>query len=134
MEELIDVRLAKFESLKTCFELTKNLWHCGYEGYKIVNDKFGTRMFLYWNRPDYDTKTEGANWFPYTMDVDEITSFVLGWLKRVDYVDYGDEPDTDGSTAKAFHFQAKDYWGSEGYCDDYCVGVIVSPEWIVYDK
>lgn len=132
MEELIDIRLTDFNLLKTCFELANDMLNSGYEGYKIVNDEFGTRMFLYWHKPTYNGKTmEGTNWFPYKMDVDEITLFVLGWLKRVDF---GNEPDTDGSAVKSFHFQAKEFWGFDGYCNDDCVGVIVSPDWIIYGK
>jgi hypothetical protein len=65
------------------------------------------------------------------MTVDEISNFVWGWLKRVDY---GDEPDTDGSTGKGFYFRARDFGNSMKGCDEYAVGVIVSPEWFIYGK
>ena len=129
MEDKLDIYLTGEENLRKCFDLATNL-HRSYCGYKVVNDKkYGQRMFIYWCKPS--TGPIGPNWFPYEMNVDEITSFVWGWLSRVDY---GKEPCTDGSTGKGFRFRAKGFGDCMEGCDEYSVGVIVSPEWFVYGK
>lgn len=128
MEEKIDIWLEGKENLQKCFNLAENL-HTNYCGYRVVNDKYGKRMFIYWCRPS--TGPIGPDWFPYDMNAEEITNFVWGWLSRVDY---GEAPDTDGSTGKGFHFRSKDFGDLMEGCDEYAVGVIVSPEWFVYGK
>ena len=40
----------------------------------------------------------------------------------------------DGSTGKGFHFRSKDFGNLMEGCDEYALGVIVSPEWFVYGK
>ena len=134
MDEELQAYFSGEKNLKKCFDLASDIHH-SYKGYRLVEDKtHGPRMFLYWCKPD--NPKDDANWFPYEMNTDEITSFVWGWLKRVDY---GEEPDTDGSTGKGFSFWAKDfcdclYDGGKPVCDEYSVGVIVKPVWFVYGK
>lgn len=130
MEEKIDIWLEGKENLRKCFDLATNI-HTKWCGYKIVNDEYGTRMFVYWCQPTGFDRKNDVNWLPYEMNVEEITNFIWGWLERVDY---GEVPDTDGSTGKGFHFRSKDFGDLMEGCDEYAVGVIVSPEWFVYGK
>ena len=88
MENKLDIWLTGADNLKKCFDLATNL-HSKYCGYKVMNDEHGQRMLIYWCNPDDFMTHSNASWFPYEMTVDEISNFVWGWLKRVDY---GDEP------------------------------------------
>ncbi len=130
MEDKLDIYLTGQENLFKCFDLATNI-HQKYIGYKVVNNKKGLRMYIYWCNPDNMMAKSEANWFPYEMDSKEISNFVWGWLKRADY---GDEPDTDGGTGKGFHFVARDFGDLLDGCDEYAVGVIVTPVWFVYGK
>lgn len=130
-EDYLDIYLTGQENLFKCFDLATNI-HKKYSGYKVVNDnKHGLRMFVYWTKPSSCPDTSNASWFPYEMEPNEISDFVWGWLKRADY---GDEPDTDGGTGKGFHFVARDFGDLLDGCDEYAVGVIVTPVWFVYGK
>lgn len=130
MENKLDIWLTGADNLKKCFDLATNI-HQRFNGYKVVNDEYGQRMFIYWCNPDGFMTKCNANWFPYEMDSKEISDFVWGWLK---HADYGEEPDTDGSTGKGFHFRARDFGDLMEGCDEYAVAVIVSPEWFIYGK
>lgn len=130
MENKLDIYLTGQDNLHKCFDLATNI-HQKYIGYKVVNDNKGLRMFIYWCNPDDMMTKSEANWFPYEMDAKEISDFVWGWLKRADY---GEEPDTDGGTGKGFHFRALDFGDLMDGCNEYAVGVIVTPVWFVYGK
>lgn len=125
MEELINVYLTGHENLIACFKLANTI-NQGYWGYKIHTNEHGKQtMYLYWCK---DEGAKDANWFPYKMNAEEIADFVWGWLKRAEY---GEEPDTDGSVGKGFHFKSKMWCLVE---NETYVCAIVTPMWFVYGK
>lgn len=93
--------------------------------YRITPDR---GMILYWTdsaegRSDHDTER-----LPYKMKVEQAADFVWHWLQTVDY---GDQPDHDGSNGKGFRI-FNEAWGHID--NDWQAFVAIKPEWIEYGK
>ena len=127
----VNITLEGIDNLRKAFEISSCIWS-KYAGYRIIDDgKHYPKMLLYWTNPtSLSNPMKDVNFFPYEMDSNEITNFVYGWLKRVDY---GDAPDTDGSVEKGFQFECSNFFVDDKLDYTY-VGAIVSPIWMVYDK
>lgn len=91
-------------------------------------DEDGRRMVLHW------TKSSGSSHhdvhpLPVAMELEQVASFVEAWLATVDY---GPEPDTDGSTGKSSRVYCE-HWGQiDGH--GWSSFVAIEPEWLVYGK
>ncbi len=126
MEEQLNIWLTGYENFCKCFELTNNLFS-GFEGWKIVDNK----MVLYWH---YDKEWSDVSPFPCRFNSKQIADFVWPWLSNADY---GEEPDTDGSTRKGFHFEARTWWPESKFGSDHhrdYAFVVITPIWFVYGK
>ena len=92
---------------------------------KLVEDPDGTpTMILLWHEEGNQESSEMA--YPHSRE--QATGFVRGWLGSVEY---GPEPDHDGSNGKGWRV-FNEYWGHvAGY--RYAI-VAVQPAWAMYGK
>lgn len=92
-------------------------------------DMDGKRMVLYWTVPERGETRQEVHPLPAAMELQQVASFIESWLGTVDY---GPEPDTDGSTDKG----SRVYCQNWGHIDGHGWGsfVAIEPEWIVYGK
>lgn len=94
-----------------------------------ATDRDGKRLILFWSASDSSEGSSPIHPLPSPMGLKRAVDFVQDWL---DSVDYGPEPDTDGSTDKS----SRVYCESWGRIDGQGWGsfVAIEPEWIVYGK
>lgn len=97
------------------------------EAWSVDND--GKRLVLYWIAPEAGETRNSVHPLPAPMELAQIATFVESWLATVDY---GPEPDTDGSTDKG----SRVYCQNWGHIDGHGWGsfVAIEPEWLVYGK
>jgi len=119
MNTTIKLMMTGKENLLTAFHLATQIFK-KIEGYKIINNT----MILYWCEKGKDIVK-----FPYQMNSEQINEFVWGWLQNVE--PNTPEPHTDGSTGKAWEFNACE-WGLVDN-EDYEF-ITITPIWFVYGK
>jgi len=95
-------------------------------GYRIHKNA----MYLF----DYKTDSNSGEGFvnlPYAMGVEEVISFVYGWLGKTK-PDY-EQPDTDGSVEQGFEIttEGTDWRGGLKFYHSF---IAIRPIWIVYEK
>jgi hypothetical protein len=96
-------------------------------GYRIKDNA----MVLFGYEPDKGKEKEGFVKLPYPMGVEEIISFVYGWLQKTK-PNYN-EPDTDGSVEQGFLIttDGTDWRGGSEFWGSF---IAIKPVWIVYGK
>jgi len=106
---------------------TRVFGHRKVEGWSV--DKDGKRIVLYWSLSDSGSTRVPVHPLPAPMELEQVAGFVEAWLGTVDY---GQSPDTDGSTDKGSRVYCE-RWGS---IDGHGWGsfVAIEPEWLVYGK
>lgn len=107
------------DNLKTALQLSRQIFS------KIVAYKVEKNtMILYWHDKGKDIQK-----LPYPMTPDQAAQFVWGWLENT-LPDYP-EPDTDGSTGKAWELYARSWsvWENETYAY-----ITIRPIWFIYGK
>lgn len=82
------------------------------------------RLIFYWS----DWREPKATKFLYPYTIKQAGDFALGWLE---HVDYGPEPDHDGSNGKGWRIYNED-WGHVDH-DQYAF-VAIEPAWAMYGK
>lgn len=94
-------------------------------------DMDGKRMVLYWvAAKDGEMRDEvRVHPLPAPMALEQVASFVESWLATVDY---GPEPDTDGSTEKSSRVYCQNWGNINGH--GWGSFVAIEPEWLVYGK
>lgn len=105
-------------------------------GYKIVcvdgnrkitnNDGDTPVLVLYWS----DTGVNGIVKFPYEMDTNQMTNFVIGWLDSLNPKFYF--ADIDGDTRKGFNAFTDDHW--DMVCGQWQAMIAIMPVPALYGK
>ncbi len=115
----IEIYMKGYDSLVVAMCLAGQIFN-NVKGYKVEDNT----MILYWLAED-----KGVRELPYPMDLKQAAHFVWGWLQSTEPDAH--EPDTDGSTGKAWHFKASHFrvWKE----DDYSF-IKIRPVWFVYGK
>lgn len=119
MDTTIQLAMTGANNLKTALQL------CGQIFSKVVAYKVEKNtMILYWSDKGKDIQK-----LPYPMTPDQAAQFVWGWLENTP-PDYP-EPDTDGSTGKAWELYARGWsvWENETYAY-----ITIKLIWFVYGK
>jgi hypothetical protein len=103
--------------------------HWTVEAYKVI----GNSLHLKWH---YDPDVEDQVECLFPMTAENVTDFVWGWLKAVDY---GRQPDdNDGSLEKGFEVCSGIYCeknNESGADNDYFyLTMIVTPKWLYFGK
>jgi len=95
-------------------------------GYRIQKNT----MYLFNYKTDSNSGVGFVN-LPYAMGVEEVISFVYGWLAKTK-PDY-EEPDTDGSVEQGFEIttDGTDWRGGSQFYGSF---IAIRPIWIVYGK
>lgn len=95
-------------------------WRRGTAAWKLDHD--GKRMVLYW------TLAPDTFPLPATLDGQATVGLVESWLATVDY---GPEPDLDGSVGKGVRVY-NERWGNVG--DEWQAFAAIEPVWLEYHK
>ena len=106
---------------------TEAFGHRKVEGWSV--DKGGRRIVLYWSLSDSASSETTVHPLPAPMELEQVAGFVESWLGTVDY---GDAPDTDGSTGKGSRVYCEQWGEIEGH--GWGSFVAIEPEWLVYGK
>ena len=94
-----------------------------------ISDKYG--LVLSWLDAEGLTKLDDGtvlSRLPFPLDAEGAIEFVWSWLQTINY---GEEPDHDGSNRQGFTVYNED-WGHVG--GSYYAFVAIKPEWIMYGK
>lgn len=106
---------------------TRVFGHRKVEGWSV--DKYGKRMVLYWAISDGASREGQVHPLPAPMELDQVVGFVESWLGTVNY---GEAPDTDGSTEKGSRVYCEQWGRIEGH--GWGAFVAIEPEWLIYGK
>lgn len=94
-----------------------------------ATDREGKRLILFWSASNDSGSASRIHPLPSSMGLKRAVDFVQDWL---DAVDYGPEPDTDGSTGKGSRVYSESWGHIDGH--GWASFVAIEPEWIVYGK
>ena len=108
-------------SLEKSLDIAATSWK-NVSGWSV--DKDGKRMILYWTHANYPDYVQLPAEFPTT----EMAMFIKAWLNNVNY---GKEPDTDGSCKKGWTVY-NESWGQ--VAGRYQAFVAIEPTWLMYGK
>lgn len=116
-EDLIDVLSIAF---RECTKVT--------ECYEIEHRATGQVLIFRWHAPETRKHTEKFIASLEEMEQDTCLAIIRAWLRKVDY---GPEPDTNGSIKRGWRF-FNEAWGH--VFKDHYAAFGVLPVWIVYGK
>ncbi len=94
-----------------------------------ATDRDGKRLILFRSAGSDSGSGSQIHPLPSAMGLNRAIGFVQDWL---DSVDYGPEPDTDGSTGNSCRVYAERWGQIDGH--GWASFVAIEPEWIVYGK
>lgn len=94
-----------------------------------ATDRDGKRLILFRSADSDSGSASQIHPLPSPMGLERAIGFVQDWL---DSVDYGPEPDTDGSTGKSCRVYAERWGQIDGH--GWASFVAIEPEWLVYGK
>lgn len=90
--------------------------------YTFINSDGTNTMVLLWN------EEKGAIALPFPLDLGGAINFVINWLKNVQY---GPQPDHDGSNGKGWRVYNERWGHVAGYR---CAIVGITPRWAMYGE
>lgn len=122
-----DIRGAELKDALAIAFNTPVFGHSRAEAWSV--DRDGKRMVLHWAMPTAVEKGVEAFPLPVPLELELIVPLVEGWLSKVDY---GPEPDTDGSTGKSSRVYCESWAHIDGH--GYTSFVAIEPHWLVYGK
>lgn len=122
---IVRVTDREYSALKYALAIVLNQRHKTIRSWKIFEHHEVTHLALMWHE-DYGTKFLIPQEKP-----ERLADFVWDWLNAEDYK-RGPEPDTDGSTSKAFTLFT--YGGTCSMEDRFYASCIIKPDWIIHGK
>lgn len=107
----VNIASSGMSHLKMAIEIACNHKCIGYKIVNVFNDRTISNntndtpvMILYWT----DTGVNDIIRFPYQMDTNQMTNFVIGWLDSINPKFYF--ADIDGDTGKGFNAFTDPHW------------------------
>jgi hypothetical protein len=118
---------------KECFDLAfglafklEGIDNMRVKGFKMVGNSLHLLKHI-------DDRNKNHVFSRFHMNLEQIISFVWGWLQDADYGKHGSED--DGSYKKGFKIRSGNWCDSKhGGSDDPCVFAIIDPVWFYFGK